>query len=193
MNGVDDAAQRAQYESGASVRLLHGLDEISQVRRLVEEIWQPDRETDPPIWTELIRAMTHSGNYLAGAYAGDELVGACLGFFGAPAGAVLHSHVTGVARAAHGRHVGYALKLHQRAWALKQGLTRITWTFDPLVARNAHISLAKLGARPREYLVTFYNDVDDAVNGGQGSDRMLAVWTLLDDVVERGHRHRPAR
>lgn len=194
MSEAKDAALRAERGSGVTVRTMHALDEIGQVRRLVDGIWQPERETDPPIWTELVRALTHSGNYLAGAFAEGELVGACLGFFGAPVGEVLHSHVTGVARGAHGRHIGYALKLHQRAWALDQGLRRITWTYDPLVARNANFNVAKLGARPQEYLVDFYGDLDDAINSGQGTDRMLVVWDLTDDGVVRaaaGERRAP--
>src|SRR5690606_33094168 len=71
-----------------------------------------------------------------------------------------------------------------RRWALERGLRRITWTFDPLVRRNAHFNLAKLGARPEEYLPAFYGVMDDAINQGDEADRVLAVWPITDPRVE---------
>jgi predicted GNAT superfamily acetyltransferase len=95
----------------------------------------------------------------------------------------MHSHVAGVAEAVRGRSVGFALKLHQRAWAIQQGIRTVTWTFDPLVRRNAYFNIVKLGARAREYLVDFYGDMDDAINEGQGSDRLLVAWDLGSPAV----------
>jgi predicted GNAT superfamily acetyltransferase len=90
----------------------------------------------------------------------------------------LHSHIAAVVPAAAGRHAGYALKLHQRAWALRHGVDRITWTFDPLVRGNAYFNLVKLAARASRYLVDFYGDMPDKVNAGHGSDRLLVDWAL---------------
>ena len=55
----------------------------------------------------MLRAMTKAGNYASGAYdlASGELLGACIGFFGPPARAELHSHIAGVA-AGRARPVG---------------------------------------------------------------------------------------
>ncbi|WP_406315518.1 hypothetical protein [Streptomyces sp. NBC_00118] len=36
----------------------------------------------------------------------------------------------------------------------------------------------KLGARPEEYLQSFYGAMDDAINGGDESDRVLTAWDL---------------
>ena len=83
---------------------------------------------------------------MGGAFDGDRLVGACVGFFHAPAEDALHSHIAGVSAGATGRSIGFALKLHQRAWALLRGVSEIAWTFDPLVSRNAYFNLVKLAA-----------------------------------------------
>ncbi|MER5649322.1 hypothetical protein [Streptosporangium sp. NPDC002524] len=166
------------------------IGEFEDVQRLFDGIWNPD-PANPPITVEMMRALSHAGNYVAGAYDGGTLVGASVGFLGAPAGKVLHSHVTG---ALAGRGIGFALKLHQRDWALERGLERITWTYDPLVRRNAHFNLAKLGARPEEYLPSFYGAMSDAINAGDESDRVLAVWRLTAPHVlaaVRGEPHRP--
>ena len=61
-----------------------------------------------------------------------ELVGACVGFHEEPPLQTLHSHIAGVIRGPW-RNVGFALKLHQRAWALRRGIAEIAWTYDPLV------------------------------------------------------------
>ena len=82
-----------------------------------------------------------------------------------------------------GRHVGFALKLHQRAWCLDRGITLLEWTYDPLVARNAYFNLGKLGARVAEYLPDFYGVMGDGINRYDESDRILVHWSLEDAVV----------
>src|SRR4029453_7402172 len=77
-----------------------------------------------------------------------------------------------------GRNLGYAIKVHQRAWAIERGLETITWTFDPPIRRNAWFNLAKLGALPTEYLVDFYGPIGDLLNGSDESDRLYLTWRL---------------
>lgn len=178
-----DAADRAARSAGVEVREIVELAECAQVYRLFDRIWRPD-PTNPPVTTELMRALTKSGNYVAGAYAGDELVGACVGFFGSPVDQVLHSHVAGVAPDLIGRSVGHALKLHQRAWALRRGVAVIEWTFDPLVSRNAYFNLTKLAATAAEYLPNFYGGMNDNINGEDESDRLLVHWRLASPAVD---------
>ncbi|UBU17602.1 GNAT family N-acetyltransferase [Nonomuraea gerenzanensis] len=151
------------------VRELHEMAELVRVDALFDDIWQFGPGA-PPITIELMRALAHAGGYVAGAFDGDLLVGGSVGFLAA--GLTLHSHVTGATRPG----AGYDLKLHQRRWALEHGLERITWTYDPLVRRNAHFNLAKLGARPLSYLPCFYGVLDDPINQGDESDRLLASW-----------------
>ncbi|HEY0934508.1 MAG TPA: hypothetical protein VGD91_12275, partial [Trebonia sp.] len=125
------------------------------------------------------------GNYAAGAFdaASGELLGACAGFFGPPSRAELHSHVAGVLPAGLGRSVGFALKVHQRAWCLQQDVPSVAWTYDPLIRRNAYFNLVKLGARPVEYLRNFYGGLDDAINTGTETDRVLVRWDLRSAVA----------
>ncbi|WP_329012145.1 GNAT family N-acetyltransferase [Streptomyces sp. NBC_00690] len=161
--------------NGLVVRELHEPAEFQEVDRLFTGIWRPGPGAASPIGFELIRALAHAGNYVAGAYDGTRLVGASVAFLAAPPGQALHSHVTGARK---GRGIGHALKLHQRAWALDRGLTRITWTFDPLVRRNAYFNLTKLGAVLSSYHQAFYGAIPDSINGGDDSDRVIALWRL---------------
>lgn len=174
-----DAAARA---AGVRVRELTTQDELGSVYRMYNEIWRPD-PTNPPVTSELLRALSKAGNYISGAFDGDRLVGACVAFFGAPASGALHSHIAGVSGAARGRSVGFALKVHQRAWSMLHGVSIVSWTFDPLVRRNAYFNLVKLGASADEYLTNFYGFMHDEINGEDDSDRMLVNWHLASPAV----------
>ncbi|MBB4685778.1 GNAT family N-acetyltransferase [Amycolatopsis jiangsuensis] len=169
-------ATAAAAAAGVRIRELSDLSELQSVQRLFERVWRTD-EAGVPITAELMRALTKAGNYVAGAYSGDELVGACAGFFGTPSDEVLHSHIAGVSPAVR-RHVGFAVKLHQRAWALRRGIAVIEWTFDPLVSRNAYFNLGKLAATAAEYLPDFYGGLGDGINVGDESDRLLVRWRI---------------
>lgn len=171
-------------QPGADVRIAP-LDDLASLRRaldLVRDIWAyaPD---DTPFNTDLLRAMAHAGNYVVGAFdADDALVGVCIAFLGLHDGRLhLHSHMLGVAPAAQGRNVGFALKQHQRLWAQERGIEAVTWTFDPLVRRNAAFNLVKLGAAIVDYYPAFYGTMSDGVNAGDESDRCLAWWDVAED------------
>jgi len=175
------AADAAALAAGVAVRELGDLADLAAVVDLYATIW--GRGANPPMTLELLRAFGKAGNYVGGAFLGDRLVGACVGFFHAPAEDALHSHIAGVADDLAGRHVGFALKLHQRAWAMLRGVSEIAWTFDPLVSRNAYFNLVKLAALPDEYLPNFYGAMLDTINGDDDSDRLLVRWQLRNPAV----------
>ena len=184
LTAADEAGLRAARTAGVTIRELSSLDELTAVIGLFDEIWAPE-DGNSLMHVDLLRALTKSGNYVGGAFdlGSGKLVGACVGFFGPPTHAELHSHIAGVVPAGLGRSVGFALKLHQRAWALRRRVAVIAWTFDPLIRRNAYFNLAKLGARPAEYLPNFYGAMDDAINGGTETDRMLVRWELRSGLA----------
>lgn len=176
------AADAAAVAAGVFIRSLDRMSELDAVCDLYERIWQFDGRHSP-VSPDFLRAMSRAGGYVAGAYEGDELVGACVGFFGPPTEFGLHSHIAGVSPTTRGRSVGFAMKVHQRAWAMARGITQISWTYDPLVGRNAYFNIMKLGARPAEYLANFYGPMHDALNGTDDTDRLLVTWQLEDPRV----------
>lgn len=182
-------SEAAAAASAVEIRTLHDVDELQPVIDLFDEVWS--NSGPPPIGIEHLIALSHAGCYVSGAFDGDDLLGASVAFLAAPAGEVLHSDITAVRVRARGRRLGFAVKVHQRAWALENGLNRITWTFDPLIRRNAYFNLVKLGASVADYAVNFYGDMPDPVNAGQGSDRLLASWQLDDPAVEAACGGRP--
>lgn len=171
------AAQAASKGAGVEIHEVEEPPELEEVSRLLSVVW--NREVaSRQITPELLRALTTTGNYVAGAFLDGELIGASVAFFAAPELNSLHSHITGVAEADVARGVGYALKLHQRAWALRRGIETITWTFDPLVRRNAFFNIAKLRADAVAYLPNFYGEMRDLINAGDQTDRLLVEWRL---------------
>jgi predicted GNAT superfamily acetyltransferase len=158
------------------IRAPDGVADLQRLSALFDEIWGT---SCPVVRVELLRAVQHAGGYLAIAEEGSRLVGGSFGFLGQHGGQrALHSHVTGVLPSVRRSGLGRALKLHQWAWATEQGLAWIVWTFDPLVRRNAWFNLSVLGAQVHAYLVDFYGPIDDAVNAGDETDRVLVAWPV---------------
>jgi len=168
-----DAAEAAAA-GGITVSTLRDTSELHAGALVLQQIWgYKDGMPMPP---ELLVALAFTDNYVAGVFDHGRLVGAAAAFRSGPAG--MHSQIAGLVPEYQGRSAGYALKLHQRAWALERGITSISWTFDPLIRRNAHFNLVKLGAAGTRYLPDFYGPMVDAINAGDHSDRMLVEWNL---------------
>jgi len=159
------------------------LDDLRELVQLFLDIWE--RSTEPPVNSDVLRALSHAGNYIAGSRSGGRLIGGIVGWLGMhPDGELLlHSHILGVLPAKEARGLGFALKQHQRTWCLQRGVRTIEWTFDPLIRRNAYFNLNKLGAGAAEYLVDYYGAMNDGINTGDQSDRILVRWDLDGDAL----------
>ena len=119
-------------------------------------------------------------------------LGATLGFLGWNDGVHLHSHMNAVDPAARGRGIGVALKLRQRAICLAHGITEMRWTYDPLIRRNAHLNLVRLGAEVIAFHPDFYGELRDAITGADHSDRFEVRWRLDAARTVRALAHGPA-
>jgi len=173
------AAASATRQASVTIRPLETLEQMQQACVVLDRVWEIPPGQTSEIQPHLLRALGHGGNYLVGAYEpAGPMIGASVAFFTEPLGSAMHSHITGVLPGAAGRGVGAALKWHQRQWAMERGLTKITWTFDPLIARNAFFNLTRLGARPETYFIDFYGAMHDGPNRGQPTDRMQVCWDL---------------
>jgi predicted GNAT superfamily acetyltransferase len=165
--------------SEIKIRPLLTIEDQSMGRAVFDHTWAMDAGTE--ITPNLLQAMVHSGAYLSGAFIGNECVGAAFAFPATTGGLHLHSHMTAVVEKYRDRGVGYLLKIDQWQWAKKNNYKEITWTFDPLVRRNAKLNLLKLGADIASYHPNFYGDMPDALNAGDESDRVLASWKVIGD------------
>lgn len=172
-----ESARRASARAGVQVYCVAAPTELHEVAAVLDRVWrtEPGRSVMQP---NTLMALAHTGNYVAVAEHEAGIIGACVGFFGEPAAAVLHSHFAGVLAGHTGGGVGMALKMHQRAWCLERGIPRVSWTYDPLVARNAYLNLHRLGARATAFHADFYGSMTDPINAGDDTDRFWVEWDL---------------
>jgi predicted GNAT superfamily acetyltransferase len=121
------------------------------------------------------------GAVAAGAFdRSGRLLGCVYGLTGIRHGRLAHwSHMLAVRPGVRDRGIGRRLKLFQRARVLALGVKRMYWTFDPLVARNAHLNLNRLGAVVEEYVVNMYGSGRNSpVDRAIGTDRFIVRWDL---------------
>ncbi|MBI4421360.1 MAG: GNAT family N-acetyltransferase [Gemmatimonadetes bacterium] len=171
---------------------------LSTHREYVECV-EIQKETWGAGFTEVVPASVlmicqKVGGIVAGAFGPDDrLLGFVFGLSGFKDGRPAHwSHMLAVRTDLRGGGLGQQLKRYQRTLLLKLGVDLVYWTFDPLVARNAHLNLNRLGARVDAYVPDYYGaDTDSELHSGLGTDRFIAVWRLRDARVRKALAGRP--
>lgn len=164
------------------IRDFESIEELRQVPEVEKKVWGgDDRDTVPVL---LLIAAKEAGSILLGAFDDTQLVGFTFGFPGLENGQVsIHSHMAAVLPQYRDLNLGYQLKLAQRERALAVGIREITWTFDPLQARNAHFNFAKLGVISDRYKIDFYGRESTSILHQNGTDRLWVSWKLDSERV----------
>lgn len=165
-----------------AIRNIESLDEMREVERLQREIWGVD---DLEVYPALaLKPQTEVGGILMGAFDGERMVGFVFGFPGILDGeTIIHSDMLGISEGYRSHNLGYLLKLAQREAAIERGVSRITWTFDPLQSRNAHFNFSKLGVISDRYYVDYYG-VTSSFLHRFGTDRLWVTWLLNSERVK---------
>ncbi len=167
-------------DTNLEIRTLSSADDMTAMIRVFQQVWGAVTAVAE---VELLCAISHAGGYVSGAYDSEKLVGASFGFLAEHHGErALHSHITGILPGVQRSGVGRIMKNHQREWAVERGISWITWTFDPLVRRNAWFNIEVLRVNIVEYLVNFYGPMSDSINANDESDRLVAAWNTMDDA-----------
>lgn len=161
------------------IELVNDPQKAQQLSRLLAEVWGEKNS----ISVDVIIAIVHSGGYASLAISDlvgkRQAVGGSLALVGRHDNK-LHSHVTGVKSDLRNSGLGSALKQHQWEWAKENNFASISWTFDPLVRRNAHFNLVTLGAKVVSYHRDFYGELDDVINSGDNTDRLVVERQVKD-------------
>ena len=171
-----------------TIKLLETPEDMILVEELQRAVW-PGSETEVVPAHIFITAL-HNGGMVIGALEDNELVGFVFGFPGleyTPDGPrPKHcSHMMGIRPGHRDSGLGFSLKRAQWQMVRKQGLDHITWTYDPLLSRNAYLNIAKLGAVCNTYRESEYGDMRDGLNAGLPSDRFQVDWWINTRRVER--------
>lgn len=172
MNGIESITYKR----------IQDIEDIHEVVLLQAEIWSPETVSPLP---QLV-ASIHNGGIIIGAFFEDKLIGFCYGFAGFKNGeSYLISHMAGILPDFQNYGVGYQLKLKQREWAIDYGYKKIVWTYDPLEIRNGYFNLCKLGAYSRQYISSYYGEMNDKLNKGLTTDRLLIEWDICSNRVDK--------
>lgn len=161
------------------IRDFHSHEDRAQCVVLQELIWGADFTEKVP--AAMLLVAQKLGGVAAGAFADDGvLMGFVFGVTGLKDGRLVHwSDMLAVRPEAQGLHLGERLKEYQRDQCCRLGIETMYWTYDPLVARNAHLNLNRLGARVDEYVVAMYGEgTNSPLQGDMPTDRFVVSWAI---------------
>ena len=155
--------------------------ELQQCVELQRATWGADYDDIVP--PSVLTVAQKIGGVAAGAFEADgRMAGFVFGMAGVRDGRVIHwSDMLAVREDARDHGIGKRLKAYQRAAAKASGATTMFWTYDPLVARNAHLNFNQLGVTVDEYVEDMYGASASDLHRGLGTDRFIVAWPL-DDV-----------
>lgn len=197
-----------------SLKILEKAEEMVPIEALQRLVW-PGSETDV-VPLHMLVTFAHNGGLVVGAFEGSKyaeeqgsesasqdptnpkLIGFVCGFPGlyiTPDGSrPKHcSHMLAVHPDYRDQGVGFALKRAQWQMVRHQGLDLITWTYDPLMSRNAFLNISRLGAVCNTYRRDEYGEMRDGLNEGIPSDRFQVDWWVNSQRVLRRLSKRPRR
>lgn len=188
------------------LKVLESPQEMEEVENLQRLIWSGSETEVVP--AHILLAIVHNGGVAIGAFLKSpaekkletieknhqqgisSLLGFVFGFPGlytTPDGPrPKHcSHMMGVHPDYRSLGIGFSLKRAQWQMVRYQGLDRITWTYDPLLSRNAFLNITRLGAVCNTYRRNEYGELRDELNLGLPSDRFQVDWWVNSKRVER--------
>jgi predicted GNAT superfamily acetyltransferase len=186
MSRYDHATNRAEASRAdpiagdqVEIRPLGTPDEYRQCTELQYATWGLGyREAVP---ATVMRISEKMGGIAAGAFVdGGGLVGFVYGLTGLHRGRIAHwSHMLAVLPEHRDRGIGYRLKQYQRAELDRMGVEVMYWTFDPLVARNAHLNINRMQVKVLEYVPDMYSDTGSDLHVF-GTDRFVVECPVRD-------------
>lgn len=160
-------------QGGISIRPLASQPDFLACVELQGDVWGPEYTDNVP--ASLLQVATYVGGIVIGAFdAAGDLAGFVFGITGVADGKIVHwSHLLGVRDSARNLGVGRLLKEAQRQALAARGVHTMSWTFDPLVAKNAHLNLNRLGARVIRYVPDMYGTTRSPLHYGLATDRLV--------------------
>jgi predicted GNAT superfamily acetyltransferase len=174
-----DAPRGEVTRHNVVLRPLASLADYRACAAMQLEIW--GGSFDGAVSPSLMQVASYVGGLAIGAFGpGDDLVGFVFGLTGVDGAKTIHwSHVLGVRASLRNAGIGRLLKEYQRAELARRGIAEMYWTFDPLIAKNAHLNLNVLGARVVRYAPDMYGQTGSPLHHGLATDRLVVVCETM--------------
>ena len=184
---LEPPAPAVDAATNIEVRPIRSNEECHACVELQRHVWGFEQPEIVP--STLLHAVGYVGGLVAGAFdANDTLLGFVFGISGVRDGALAHwSHMLGVHPSARNLGIGRRLKEFQRSVLASQGVHRVFWSFDPLMAKNAYFNINRLGATVVEYVPDMYGTTASPLHLGLATDRLIVC---LDSASSRSPRER---
>ncbi len=164
------------------VRPVRAREEFIACVELQRDTW--GRSFSDVVPLSMLQITARMKGVVTGAFASDgALLGFVYGVTGLRRGELAHwSHMLAVRPEARDRGIGRRLKLAQKEELRAVGVRTMYWTYDPLVARNAHLNLNLLGAEVDEFVPNMYGESDSLLHQ-LGTDRFIVRWDLTGEAT----------
>jgi chorismate synthase len=172
-------------ETQVEIRALIHPKELEQAVELQKIYWGDDMGDIVP--AHMLLSIVSYGGHVFGGFVDGKLVGVLMGFLGAKvtpeddklasASLLVMSKRMVVLPEYRNYKIGERLKIAQRDFAIHHGIELVTWTFDPMLSRNAYLNIHKLGAVGQGYQSNFFGE--DATNPTLSGDRLVANWWVF--------------
>lgn len=175
----------APPESGeVEIRPVRTRSEFAACVDLQGDTWGRSFSDIVPV--SMLQVSVKMGGICIGAFgAGGRLHGFVFGVTGPREGELAHwSHMLAVSPEVRNRGIGKRLKLAQGEVLRAAGVNTVYWTYDPLVARNAHLNINHLGVIIDDYVPDMYGDSDSELHR-LGTDRFIVKWCLDEEPADR--------
>jgi predicted GNAT superfamily acetyltransferase len=156
------------------IRAITSLADFRECVALQHEVWGEEFEAVPGA---ILQISGYVGGITAGAFDGSgRLVGFVFGLTGVDGPKIIHwSHVLGVLPEVRDAGVGRLLKHYQRKELARRKIGEMYWTYDPLIAKNAHFNLNVLGARVARFAPNQYGISPSPLHHNLPTDRLVVV------------------
>ncbi len=185
-------AGRTRSELPVEIRALTSHDDFRACVALQRRTWGDTFDNVAP--PSILKVAQRLGGIAVGAFdPHGALLGFVFGITGIENGSIVHwSDMLAVLPEVRSMGIGRRLKEYQRSAVARIGARVIYWTFDPLVARNAHLNFNVLGVRASEYVQDMYGESASPLHRGIGTDRFVVAWPV-DDAELAARRVEMAR
>jgi predicted GNAT superfamily acetyltransferase len=172
-----------------TIRALESQADLDACVALQRDTW--GRAFADVVPASILLVAQNVGGVAAGAFdSTGHLVGFVFGMTGVENGELVHwSDMLAVRPSVQNRGIGRRLKQFQREAVARLGVKVIYWTFDPLVARNAHMNFNVFGARAVRYVRDMYGRLTGSdLHRGIGTDRLIVAWPVDEGRQEEQRR-----